>query len=100
MSPQEDGHVVATVRVKHAKATPDEVYQFRARLQALSSAGTLQSVTVQSVKEALKNFSGEEVRRFTEIKEDRVVNDGYLSETSFVKVEVKTPLYDEDEQVE
>lgn len=100
MSPQENGHVVATVRVKHAKATPDEVYQFRARIQALSSAGALQSVTAQSVKEGLKSFSGEEVKRFTEIKEDRVVNDGYLSETSFIKVEVKTPVYDEEAQAE
>lgn len=97
MDPKDNGNVVATVRVKHAKASPDEMYLLRARVQGLLSAGTAQSVTAQSVKRAMQRFSGEEIKRFTEIQKNEVVNSGYLTETNFVDVEVKVPAYDEQQ---
>lgn len=88
MEPEEDGLMIATVRVRHAKMTPESVYLFRARLQSLASAGT-----VRSVEAGLRDLTEAQVERLTEIRSVGGVKKGHFSEVDDVVVAVKIPVY-------
>lgn len=88
MEPEGDGLVITTVRVRHAKMTPENVYLFRARLQALASAGT-----IRSVEKGLRDLTETQVERLTEIRSVGGVDKGYFSEVDDVVVAVKIPVY-------
>lgn len=81
-----DGVMRAVIKVKHANMTPEEVYLFRSRMQAISSTGVL-----KSLKRGVQDLTKKEIERLTKVRRSELMSGGFFSETHIVTVDIKIP---------
>jgi hypothetical protein len=86
---QEEGKYKVAVRVKHAKMSPQSVYESRARLRALVAAGI-----VKSVEQGIADITKGQLNRLTDVQSNRRVTGGSFMITRIITVIVRKYRWD------